>query len=129
MKVMPESVRHMALAAGVGALAPAVDELPPALALQGLGTIDQMRQELRDELLAFRTEQSKKELAKSRSVQSSGKTRTPTSTSASAQDKKANAKPDDDANTKPNGNQSKPSTKPADKTKPASPSRIARNEL
>jgi hypothetical protein len=103
MRVMPESVRGMALAAGVGELSPAIDELPPALALQGLGTLDQMRERMREQLLQFDAEQALK-------ARKAAPPRRP-----AAQPK---AEPKPQPNTKPN---SKPTTKPA-------PSRIARSD-
>jgi hypothetical protein len=108
MRVMPESVRGMALAAGVGELSPALDELPPALALQGLGTLDQMRARLREQLLEFDAEQAQK------------------ARKASPQRKPAaqpNKQPQSQPNNKPNN--TKPPSKPPAKP---SPSRIARND-
>lgn len=119
MRVMPEAVRHMATSAGVGGLTPAIDELPPSLALQGLGTIEQMRAQLRDELLAFRSEES----AKASKQQRKGATATSTS---------GNKKPSENASGK---SRSAPATHPAEKTstdKPSAkpgPSRIARSEV
>jgi hypothetical protein len=122
MRVMPESVRNMTQAAGVGTLNPAIDELPPALALQGLGTIEQMREEMRAQLLAFRAEQDAK-------AAKAGKTG---STSASSRTKSgAGQSPSKSTNAKDSKqSENKSSDKKKDnKSKPAPPSRIARNSV
>jgi hypothetical protein len=114
MRVMPESVRGMALAAGVGELAPAIDELPPALALQGLGTLDQMRASMREQLIAFRAEQAAK-AARKPAARPAAK---PAANQAPRPDVKPTAKPAGKPQGKPD---SKPQSKPG-------PSRIARND-